>query len=132
MNCSQCGRENPADALRCEHCDAWLEPGAEGAPIVPAAGGREVPPEEADTMQASEEQVAASRTTAFSAVPTESQTIPPEDSEALIGALERLLDDPAGASEQGMAGRRFVETWPGPQDIARRYEDLFIELRRDR
>jgi colanic acid biosynthesis glycosyl transferase WcaI len=53
----------------------------------------------------------------------------PEDPQALIGALERLLDDPVEAEKMGLAGRRFIETWPGPADIARRYEELFQTLR---
>jgi hypothetical protein len=32
----------------------------------------------------------------------------------------------------GSAGRRFVETWPSPADIAERYEELFTELRAGR
>jgi colanic acid biosynthesis glycosyl transferase WcaI len=53
----------------------------------------------------------------------------PEDPQALIGALGELLNDPIGAAEMGGAGRRFIETWPGPADIARRYEELFEALR---
>jgi len=54
--------------------------------------------------------------------------VAPEDPEALVGALRRLLDDPGEADRMGGAGRRFVATWPGPADIARRYEELFESL----
>jgi colanic acid biosynthesis glycosyl transferase WcaI len=55
----------------------------------------------------------------------------PEDAAALIAALEPLLDDPVGARSMGAAGRRFVENWPAPADIARSYEQLFETLSRD-
>jgi colanic acid biosynthesis glycosyl transferase WcaI len=55
--------------------------------------------------------------------------VPPDDPEALVEALLPLIDDPELADAQGEAGRRFVETWPSPADIARRYEALFDELR---
>ena len=41
----------------------------------------------------------------------------------------RSLDDPDGADAMGAAGRRFVETWASPAAVARRYEELFAELR---
>lgn len=34
---------------------------------------------------------------------------PPEDAGALAAAIRKLLDDPAGASQQGVTGRAFVE-----------------------
>jgi pSer/pThr/pTyr-binding forkhead associated (FHA) protein len=37
MSCARCGHENPADALRCEACDAWLDEAEAGAPRAPAA-----------------------------------------------------------------------------------------------
>jgi colanic acid biosynthesis glycosyl transferase WcaI len=57
-------------------------------------------------------------------------TVPPDDPRALIEALGSLLDDPGGAERRGLSGRRFVETWPGPADVARAYEELFDRLRR--
>jgi colanic acid biosynthesis glycosyl transferase WcaI len=58
--------------------------------------------------------------------------VAPDDPEALVEALLGLLDDPERCEAMGEAGRRFVETWPSPADIARRYEALFTELREGR
>ena len=58
--------------------------------------------------------------------------VAPDDPDALVEALLRLVDDPDGADAMGEAGRRFVETWPSPADVARRYEELFTELRAGR
>jgi colanic acid biosynthesis glycosyl transferase WcaI len=55
--------------------------------------------------------------------------VPPDDPDALVEALVELLDDPERSESLGAAGRRFVETWPSPADIAGRYEELFDELR---
>jgi colanic acid biosynthesis glycosyl transferase WcaI len=55
--------------------------------------------------------------------------VAPDDADALVEALLVLLDDPDRAEAMGVAGRRFVETWPSPADIAHRYEELFDELR---
>ena len=55
--------------------------------------------------------------------------VPPDDPDALVEALLPLLDDPDQCRALGEAGRRFVETWPSPAEIARRYEELFEELR---
>ena len=55
--------------------------------------------------------------------------VAPDDADALVEALLPLLDDPDRCEALGEAGRRFVENWPSPADIARRYEDLFTELR---
>jgi glycosyltransferase involved in cell wall biosynthesis len=56
----------------------------------------------------------------------------PDDPDALVEALLALIDDPERCEALGAAGRRFVETWPSPADIAARYEDLFDELRHAR
>ena len=56
--------------------------------------------------------------------------VPPDDPDALVEALLDLIDDPERCEAMGAAGRGFVETWPSPADVARRYEDLFDELRR--
>jgi colanic acid biosynthesis glycosyl transferase WcaI len=55
--------------------------------------------------------------------------VPPEDPDAFVAALGRLLDDPDGARQMGERGRRFVETWASPAAVAARYEALFDELR---
>jgi len=54
--------------------------------------------------------------------------VPPGDERGLAEALLTLVDDPAGRAERGEAGRRYVEGWPSPADIAARYEALFDEL----
>jgi colanic acid biosynthesis glycosyl transferase WcaI len=55
--------------------------------------------------------------------------VPPDDPDALVEALLELLDDPERGEAMGASGRRFVESWPSPADIARRYAALFDELR---
>lgn len=54
--------------------------------------------------------------------------VPPGDVEALADALRTLVADPAARAEMGAAGRRFVERWPSPGDVAATYEALFEEL----
>lgn len=55
-------------------------------------------------------------------------SVPPDDPDAFLAALERLLGDPASAAEMGAAGRRFVETWASPGAVAARYGELFASL----
>jgi glycosyltransferase involved in cell wall biosynthesis len=55
--------------------------------------------------------------------------VAPDDPDALVDALLPLIDDPERCQKMGDAGRRFVETWPSPGDVAQRYEALFTELR---
>ncbi|MET1040872.1 MAG: glycosyltransferase family 4 protein [Acidimicrobiales bacterium] len=55
--------------------------------------------------------------------------VAPDDPDALVDALLPLIDDPERCQRLGDAGRRFVETWPSPGDVAQRYEALFTELR---
>jgi colanic acid biosynthesis glycosyl transferase WcaI len=55
-------------------------------------------------------------------------TVEPDDPDALVEAVLGLVDDAGRCAALGAAGRRFVETWPSPADIAERYELLFQEL----
>jgi putative colanic acid biosynthesis glycosyltransferase WcaI len=57
--------------------------------------------------------------------------VDPDDPDALVKAVLALVDDPERRSEMAAAGRAFVETWPSPADVARRYEDLLQQLRRE-
>ena len=54
--------------------------------------------------------------------------VPPGDPAAFHEALLGLLDDDAGRSAMGAAGRRFVEGWASPAAVAQQYEALFEEL----
>lgn len=54
--------------------------------------------------------------------------VPPDDPGAFLGALEALLDDPAGRERAGAAGRRFVESWASPAAVGAAYAALFEEL----
>lgn len=56
--------------------------------------------------------------------------VPPGDADALADALRRLVTSPDERARLGAAGRRFVESWPSPADVARQYDELFHELRR--
>ena len=58
--------------------------------------------------------------------------VAPGDAEVLTTALRRLIENPAEAAAMGVAGRRFVEQWPSPSDVAAKYEALFTTLVRDR
>jgi colanic acid biosynthesis glycosyl transferase WcaI len=55
--------------------------------------------------------------------------VPPEDPDAFCDALAALVDDPAGRTAMGVAGRRFVEDWVSPAAVGAAYEALFEELR---
>jgi colanic acid biosynthesis glycosyl transferase WcaI len=54
--------------------------------------------------------------------------VPPGDAGALADALRRLVDASEEREQMGAAGRRFVESWPSPADVAERYDALFQEL----
>lgn len=56
--------------------------------------------------------------------------VPPEDPDALTGAVDQLLADPDEAQAMGARGRRFVEGWASPAAVAEAYESLFLELAR--
>ncbi len=53
----------------------------------------------------------------------------PDDADALVEALLGLVDDAEAREAMGVSGRAFVESWPSPADVARRYEDLLDDLR---
>jgi colanic acid biosynthesis glycosyl transferase WcaI len=54
--------------------------------------------------------------------------VPPDDPDAFLTGLRRLLADSAAATEMGERGRRFVERWASPVAVAVAYETLFAEL----
>lgn len=55
--------------------------------------------------------------------------VPPDDPDAFLAALTKLLDGPELAEQMGRAARRFVERWASPAVVALQYETLFEELR---
>ncbi len=55
-------------------------------------------------------------------------SVPPGDAEALTKALRHLVEHPDEARAMGESGRRFVEAWPSPADVAERYAELFRSL----
>ena len=55
-------------------------------------------------------------------------SVAPDDPVAFIHALVAMLDDPATAEAQGIAGRRFVESWVSPGAVATAYAELFAAL----
>jgi colanic acid biosynthesis glycosyl transferase WcaI len=59
-------------------------------------------------------------------------SVPPEDPDAFVAALERLLGDPAGLVAAGERGRAWALRWLTPDAQAGRYEALFAELVRHR
>lgn len=54
--------------------------------------------------------------------------VPPDDPEAFTKAVRRFLDSPDEGRAMGEAGRRWVEQWPAPAEVAESYESLFEEL----
>lgn len=54
--------------------------------------------------------------------------VPPGDAASLTAAIRELVADPTRRAEMGERGRRFVEQWPSPADVAASYEALFEEL----
>lgn len=56
--------------------------------------------------------------------------VPPEDPDAFVAAVTKLLDGPEAAVEMGRAARGFVEAWASPAAVAEQYENLFSELQR--
>ena len=54
--------------------------------------------------------------------------VPPGDPQAVASAIERLLDDPALASQMGAAGRQRVRQKYSLEDMVRRHEDFYIDL----
>ena len=55
-------------------------------------------------------------------------SVPPDDADALVAAIERLVDDPAGRRAMGERGRRWAEAWRSPDSVAGTYADLVAEL----
>ena len=54
--------------------------------------------------------------------------VPPDDREAFIAALTKLLDAPETVAQMGQSARSFAESWASPTATARSYEALFREL----
>ena len=52
----------------------------------------------------------------------------PDDQAAFDGALDQLLNDPAGRIDMGRRGREWVETWASPAAVAAMYDDLLSEV----
>ena len=54
--------------------------------------------------------------------------VPPDDPDAFVAALERLLADPAELAAAGSRARAWALRWLTPDAQAARYEELFAEL----
>ena len=54
--------------------------------------------------------------------------VPPDDLDAFVSAVERLVDDPELRATMGAAGRRWAEQWRSPTSVAAAYADLVDEL----
>ena len=55
--------------------------------------------------------------------------VEPDDPEAFVAAVRRLVDDPDGAAEMGRRGREWVVAAASPAAVAAAYEDLVRGLR---
>jgi len=55
--------------------------------------------------------------------------VPPEDPQAFVAAITKLVDAPDMAAQMGRSGRALVERWASPAAVALQYELLFEELR---
>jgi colanic acid biosynthesis glycosyl transferase WcaI len=51
-------------------------------------------------------------------------SVPPDDLEAFVAAVELLLDAPPRRQEMGQAGRSWVKQWPTAPQIAKKYQEL--------
>jgi colanic acid biosynthesis glycosyl transferase WcaI len=58
--------------------------------------------------------------------------VPPEDPQAFVASITKLLDAPDVAAQMGRSGRALVERWASPAAVALQYELLFEELRERR
>jgi colanic acid biosynthesis glycosyl transferase WcaI len=56
--------------------------------------------------------------------------VPPDDPEAFLAGLRRLLADRDGRGAMGERGRSYVESWASPAAVGQAYHDLFSELSR--
>ena len=54
--------------------------------------------------------------------------VPPDDLDAFVSAVERLVDDPELRATMGAAGRRWAERWRSPTSVAAAYADLVDEF----
>ena len=54
--------------------------------------------------------------------------VPPDDLDAFVSAVERLVDNPELRATMGAAGRRWAERWRSPTSVAAAYADLVDEL----
>jgi colanic acid biosynthesis glycosyl transferase WcaI len=59
-------------------------------------------------------------------------SVAPEDPNAFVEALGRMLDDPDGMARMGASGRAFVEGWVSPAAVGAAYERLFESVRSER
>lgn len=59
-------------------------------------------------------------------------SVPPEDADAFVTALDDLLGDPDRLVAMGASGRSFVEGWVSPAAVAASYERLFEQVRAER
>lgn len=59
-------------------------------------------------------------------------SVPPENADAFVDALDTLLADRTALDRMGASGRSFVEGWVSPSAVAASYERLFESVRVDR
>jgi glycosyltransferase involved in cell wall biosynthesis len=50
--------------------------------------------------------------------------VPPDDVESFVGALRRLVDDPAERVAMGVRGRQWVEREASPAAVGDAYDEL--------
>ncbi len=56
-------------------------------------------------------------------------SVPPEDADRFVAALERMLSDRSALAAMGASGRAFVEGWVSPAAVGAAYEQLFESVR---
>jgi colanic acid biosynthesis glycosyl transferase WcaI len=56
--------------------------------------------------------------------------VPPDDPDAFLVGLRRLISDRDGRRAMGQRGRSYVESWASPAAVGQAYHDLFSELSR--
>ena len=104
--------------------------------LAPGASLTSVPSKVYHAMAAGRPVLAvSSRQSALAAVVRDARcglVVEPEDAAGMVAALQGLRADPQRAESMGQSGRRYVERHASREKISRTYEQMLLELMRER